>query len=84
MQAGFDAAVMQALPGTVPHAAFSRLRIRHISTLNYKFRARNDTETISNVNGEADPIQQAMRVRVLRLTGRIECEHWLCQLKGSE
>jgi hypothetical protein len=53
VQAGFDAAVMQTFAGAIPHAAFGRLRVRHISTLNHNFRARNDTATKSIVNREA-------------------------------
>lgn len=52
MQARLDASVMQAFAGAVAHAAFGRLRIRHISTLNYNFRASNDTGRESIVNRE--------------------------------
>jgi hypothetical protein len=78
VQAGFDAAVMQTFAGAVPHAAFGRLRIRHISTLNYNFRARNDTARKSIVNREAGAIPEPKSTPVPRPFRQIEYEHWSC------
>lgn len=53
MQIRLFAAVLEAFAGAVPHAAFGRLRIRHISTINYNFRAEDDTGRKSIVKCEA-------------------------------